>query len=205
MNRKWLLGGLAAVAALAAVLALSLIGGGAVGRSLLSPAATTTPTPTTPTRPLTVRFVDSIADFGISYPSSWVRRQSGDSTVRLVAASPDDSAALSVSVRSSGLSDPVTDSTIGVVRPLTDDLLRADRRITKIGQPVGVRVSGLPGYRYQYTYRTAKGGHGAHVHFFLFNGKFLIQIVLQAVPASKISALGTTFERIAGTFELTKP
>lgn len=194
------------MAALAAVLALSLIGGGAVGRSLLSPAATTTPaSPRTPKRPLTVRFVDSIADFGISYPSSWVRRQSGDSTVRLVAASPDDSAALSVSVRSSGLSEPVTDSTIGVVRPLTDDLLRADRRITKIGQPVGVSVSGLPGYRYQYTYRTAKGGHGAHVHFFLFNGKLLIQIVLQAVPASKMSTLGTTFERIAGTFELTKP
>ena len=205
MNRKWLLWGATAVVGLAVVLALSLIGGGAVGRSMLPSPEATTPRPAAPKRPLTVRFADNLTDFAISYPASWVRRQAGDATVRLVAAAPDDSAAVSVSVRSSGLAYAVNDSTVGVVRPLTDDLLHADRRITKIGDPVAVRVGGLPGYRYQYTYRTAGGGHGAHVHFFLFKDKLLIQIVLQAIPASKLSTLGHTFERIAGTFALTKP
>lgn len=190
MNRNWLVGGVAAALALAAVLALVV--GGLVGRSIV-------PSPA-PERPATVRFTDTLTDVSISYPATWVRRIANDQAVRLVASAPDASASLSVSVRKSGL-EAVTDDTLSIVRPLTDDLLHQDNRIGTIGEPVAVKIGGLPGYRYTYTYTKADGSDGAHIHYFLFKGARLIQIVLQAVPASRLPSLQPTFDRIAGTFE----
>ena len=77
MERKWLVGIVAGVLALAAVLAL--IGGGVVGRSIVpSPTTTAQPPP-----PETVRFRDSLTDVAIAYPSTWVRRISKDQAVRV--------------------------------------------------------------------------------------------------------------------------
>jgi hypothetical protein len=190
VNRNWLVGGVAAFLALAAVLALVV--GGLVGRSIV-------PSPA-PERPAPVRFADTVTDVSISYPATWVRRITNDTAVRLVASAPDASASLSVSVRKSDL-EAVTDDTLSIVRPLTDELLRQDKRIGAIGEPVAVKIGGLPGYRYTYTYTKADGSDGAHVHYFLFKGARLIQLVLQAVPASRLQALQPTFDRIAGTFQ----
>jgi hypothetical protein len=193
VNRNWLVGGVAAALALAAVLALVV--GGLVGRSIV-------PSPA-PERPATVRFTDTLTDVSISYPATWVRRMSNDQAVRLVASAPDASASLSVSVRKSDL-EAVTDDTLSIVRPLTDDLLHQDKRIETIGEPVAVKIGGLPGYRYTYAYKKADGSDGAHIHYFLFKGARLIQIVLQAVPATGLQSLQPTFDRIAGTFEGTR-
>lgn len=200
MNRKWLVGGVAAFLALAAVLALVV--GGVVGRSIV-PSSEEPATPTTavepeqPTGP--VRFTDTLTDVSIAYPATWGRRMARDQAVRLVAASPDASAAVSVSVRRSDL-ETVTADTLSVVRPLTDDLLREDDRIGELPEPQAVTLDGLPGYRYTYTYRDDDGGRGAHIHYFLFKAERLIQIVLQAVPASKLADLQPTFDEIASTF-----
>ncbi len=180
------------MAALAVAVALALVVGGVVGRSIV-------PSPA-PSRPAMVRFSDTLTDVSISYPATWVRRAPKDQAMRLVVSARDASAGLSISVRKTEL-DAVSEKTLGVVRPLTDDLLRADDRITTIGEPVAVKVGGLPGYRYGYTYRTADGGDGAHIHYFLFKAKRLIQIVMQVVPASRLSSLEPTFHRIAGTFQ----
>ena len=188
MNRKWLVGGVAAFLGVAAVLALVV--GGVVGRSIV-PSATEPP-------PSTVRVKDTLTDVSIAYPASWVQRMSEDQAVRIVASSRDASAAVSVSVRKSGL-ETVTADSLPIVRPLTDDLLREDDRIREVPEPVAVTIDGLPGYRYTYTYRQARG-EGAHVHYFLFKGDRLVQIVLQAVPASKLPALQSTFDRIAQSF-----
>lgn len=192
MERKWLVAGVVGVLALFAVLALVV--GGVVGRSIV-------PTPAEPSRPATVRFADTLTDVAISYPATWVRRTPRDQGVRILASSPDGSAAVSVSVRKSGLEEPVTQETLPIVRSLTDDLLKADTRITALADPVAVTLGGLPGYRYTYTYRMADNTEGAHIHYYLFKGDRLVQIVLQAVPASKLPALRPTFERIADTFE----
>lgn len=192
MDRKWLVAGVVGVLALFAVLALVV--GGVVGRSIV-------PAPAEPSRPATVRFADTLTDVAISYPATWVRRSPQDQGVRILASSRDGSAAVSVSVRKSGLEEPVTIETLPVVRSLTDDLLKADNRITAITEPVPVTIGGLPGYRYTYTYRTADKTEGAHIHYFLFKRDRLVQIVLQAVPASRLPALKPTFERIADTFE----
>lgn len=190
MNRKWLVGGILAALALAG--ALALVVGGIVGRSIV-------PSPPAPSRPALVPFSDTLTDVSISYPESWKRRAPEDQAVRFVASSPDDSAGVSVSVRKTDL-EPVTKETLPAVRALTDDLLRADTRITTISEPVAVELGGLPGYRYRYTYRTQDGGDGAHVHYFLFKPGRLVQVVLQAVPASRLPGLEPTFDRIASTF-----
>ena len=198
MNRKWLFGGVAAFLALAAVLALVV--GGVVGRSIVpTPTESETPAAEEPERPRTLRFTDTLTDVSIAYPSDWERRIAGDQAVRLVASSPDASAAVSISVRRSGL-ETITTQTLPIVRPLTDDLLREDNRIRALPEPVAVTVDGLPGYRYTYNYRRDEGGLGAHIHYFLFKGPRLIQMVLQAVPASKLPALQATFDEIARTF-----
>lgn len=192
MDRRWLVGGVVGVLALAAVLALVV--GGVVGRSIV-------PTPSEPSRPATVRFADTLTDVAISYPATWVRRSSPDQGVRILASSPDASAGVSVSVRKSGLEEPVTPPTLPVVRPLTEDLLRADNRIVRITDPEVVTTGGLPGYRYTYTYRTQDKTEGAHIHYFLFKDERLVQLVLQAVPSTKLPALEATFNQIADTFE----
>lgn len=187
-----MLGGAVGGLILAAVVALKV--GGVVGGTIVPKPA---PKPQRP--PETVRFSDTLTDFAIAYPATWVRRAPKDQQVRFVASSPDASAGVSVSVRRSGL-DPITSRTLPVVRPLTDDLLRADKRITAIADPVAVQVGGLPGYRYHYTYRSSGNAEGAHIHYFLFKNKRLIQLVLQAVPSSQLATLEPTFARIAASF-----
>jgi hypothetical protein len=194
VNRKWLVGGVAAFLAIVAVLALVL--GGVVGRSIVPSSSPDTP-------PSTVRFSDTLTDVSISYPATWVRRFPKDQGVRLVASSPDASAAVSVSVRKSGL-EPVTADTLPLVRPLTDDLLHQDDRIRDVPDPTAVTIDDLPGYRYTYMYRTDGGGSGAHVHYFLFNGDRLVQVVLQAVPAAKLPQLQATFDSVAGTLRASR-
>lgn len=204
MERKWLVGIVAGVLAVAAVLAL--IVGGVVGRSIVpSPATTSSPATTTPASGADmVRFADTLTDVAIAYPATWVKRMSNDQAVRILASSPDASAGLSVSVRKSGL-DEVTQQTLPVVRPLTDDLVRGDNRITALADPVAVTVGGLPGYRYRYTYTTADKTEGAHDHYFLFKTGRLIQVVLQAVPSTNLKTLQPTFDRIADSFQGTGP
>jgi len=182
-----------ALVLLAAAAVLALVVGGAVGRKIV-PAP-----PPTKRVPPTVGFADTLTDVAVSYPASWRRRSPRDQAVRLVAASPDESVGVSISVRKSGL-EPVTERTLPIVRPLTDGLLRADSRVNGVPAPVAVSLDGLPGYRYQYTYRTRDGGNGAHVHYFLFEVRRLIQLVLQAVPAARLAKENPTFESIAGTF-----
>jgi hypothetical protein len=195
MDRKLLVAGVVGVLALFAVLALVV--GGVVGRSIV-------PKPAEPSRPATVRFADTLTDVAISYPATWERRTSRDQAVRILASSPDSVAAVSVSVRKSGIEETVTQQNLPVVRTLTDALLRQDKQIIATTDPVAVTVGGLPGYRYRYTYRTADSTEGAHVHYYLFKGDRLVQLVLQSVPATALPALQPTFDQIAGTFEGTR-
>jgi uncharacterized iron-regulated membrane protein len=203
VSKRWLLGG---VAAFLAVGVLALVVGGVVGRSIVPAAEEPAPGPQPAVvepepeeAPRSVRFTDTLTAVSIAYPSTWDRRFAADQAVRLVASSPDASAAVSISVRKSDL-ETVTSETLPIVRPLTDDLLRADARIGELPEPAAVTVDGLPGYRYTYTYRTDAGGRGAHIHYFLFKADRLIQMVLQAVPASKLASLQATFDEIAGSF-----
>lgn len=190
MSRRWIIASIAAALGVAAVLALLL--GGVIGRHIA-------PSPP-PATPATVRFEDAVNHLAVAYPSSWERRTPRDQAVRVVAASADASASLSLSVRRSGL-EPVTAATLAVVRPLTDDLIASDTRIHGAAEPSPVTLGGLPGYRYRYSLTKSDGRSAAHVHYFLFKGRELIQLVLQAEPAQRLTRFDPTFDDIAASFD----
>jgi hypothetical protein len=187
VNRKLLL-----VVAVAAVLAL--VAGAAVGRNLLS--TPSTPAPQTDV----VRFKDTVAKVSIAYPATWRRlpQRPGDPDLALLAAA-DDSTSLLMRVSASGLTAPVTTTTLPIVRKYTDGLLSADQRAKQLVAPVAVTAGGLPGWRYRYTFGSGATG-GAHDHYFLFKAGRMIQLVFQAMPAERLPAVAPVFDSIASSF-----
>jgi len=187
VNRKLLV-----VVIVAAVLALVV--GAAVGRNLISPDGASAP------RADVVRFKDEVSKFSIAYPASWrvLPATAGDGDLSLRVAR-DDAASMQVRSTVVGLEN-VTKQSLPVVKKFTDDLLSEDKRVQLLKQPDPVELGGVPGYRYRYTYGEGATG-GAHDHYFLFKDRRMIQLVFQAVPATRLAELESTFQRIAGTFE----
>lgn len=178
-------------AGVAAILALVI--GAAVGRSIIPSAD--------PQRPQPAHFDDPLLGIALTYPGSWRRLKSTDPQVRLLAAAGPSSSLL-VRVTKSDLEN-VKQETLPVVRQLTDELLAADERARMLSAPTAISLDGLLGYRYRYTYSGADGSTGAHVHYFLFKRRRLIQLVFQAVPATTLAAAEPTFERITATLRST--
>ena len=190
VNRKWMV-----AAGVAAILALVI--GAAVGRSIIPSDAKKR----TVTTPKPVRFSDPVVGLSLSYPAGWSRLGSKDPQVRLVAAqSPTTSMSLRVSP--SKLAD-VTPRTLPVVRQFTDELVAADPRAKVLTPAEPVVLGGLPGYRYSYTYTTSGGTSGAHIHYFLFKHRRLVQLVFQSLPATDLSKDEPVFDRIASTLKST--
>lgn len=182
-------------AGVAAILALAM--GVVVGRSII-------PSTTETKQPDPVRFVDSAAGVSLTYPGSWRRLPSTDTQVRLLADN-GPSRALSLSLRVTGTEiKDVKEETLPVVREFTDSLISEDQRATMLSAPEPVSLGGMVGYRYRYNFTSADGSAGSHVHYFMFNGGKLIQLVFQAVPATRLTAAEPKFEQIAGTLRSTE-
>ncbi len=146
-----------------------------------------------------VRFRDGAASVSIAYPATWARVRPSDPEVRLLVAA-DDSTSLLMRVAPIGLEAQVTPGTLPLVRPLTDRLVGAGERVRLLAAPRTVVLGGLPGYRYRYTFSSVGGHRGAHLHYFLFKEKRMIQLVFQALPSDRLPELSGVFERIAATF-----
>jgi hypothetical protein len=180
-------------AGVAAILALLI--GAAVGRSIIPSAPQRTPPPPP------VEFEDAESGIGLTYPGTWRTLPSNDPQVRLLAAAGLSRSVL-IRVTGSGIVD-VKRETLPVVRQFTDPLLAADARAHQLSAPEAISLGGLLGYRYRYTYTSKDGSTGAHVHYFLFKHRRMIQLVFQALPATGLAAAEPTFERIAATFRST--
>ena len=135
----------------------------------------------------------------LAYPAVWTRlpTPAGDPEVALRAAS-GTAMSLLVRVTKLGLAK-VTTRTLPIVRKLTDELVASDPRSEQLSAPVAVTVGGLPGYRYRYRFGNGADS-GAHVHYFLFKGVQMIQLVLQALPAERLPQVEPVFDRIVSTF-----
>ncbi len=145
-----------------------------------------------------VREVIAPAEVSVAYPRDWTkRRQARDPEVKLVVAR-DRSASLLVRVTATGLD--VTSDTLELVRPLTDSLVNADRRVELLEQPTQVLVGGLPGYRYRYRFVTTDGTPGVHDHYFLFKQGQMVTLVFQALPASRAPELSGLFDEMVQMF-----
>jgi hypothetical protein len=177
-------------AGVAAVLALVI--GAAVGRSIIPSSS-----PQRPPAPEPAEFTDAETGLALTYPGTWRRLPSTDPQVRLLASS-GPSASVLLRVTRSQIAN-VKQETLPVVRQFTDPLLAADQRTQQLSAPEAVSLGGLLGYRYRYTYTGRDGSTGAHVHYFLFKPGKMIQLVFQTVPATSLSKVEPTFERIAAT------
>ena len=177
-------------AGVAAILALVI--GAAVGRSVIPSASQHRSPPPEP-----VEFTDADAGIALTYPGTWRQLPSTDPQVRLLAAAGTSTSLLLRVTRSEIAA--VKQETLPVVRQFTDQLMAADERAKQLSTPEAVSLGGLLGYRYRYTYTSEDGSTGAHVHYFLFKRDKMSQLVFQAVPATRLSKVEPTFERIAST------
>ncbi len=184
--------------ALGGILALALgLAAFLVGQQL-APSSASRHAPKRAARPSPdlTQFQDPAGAFTLSYPSSWRRLPPTEAQVPLLAASGDGASLL---VRKTPIGPEL--GAVGAARKLADRVVRSGKNVTYLRAPQQVRLGGLPGFLYLYTFDDPSTGvRGAHAHYFLFQGTTMITLVFQAVPASRILSLAPLFDRVAGTF-----
>jgi len=106
----------------------------------------------------------------------------------------------SVLVRIAPLGLAVVPETVGAARQITDKLVRAAGKIKLLRRPRRIKLGGLSGYLYLYTFRDpGTKQKTAHAHYFLFRGENMITLVFQAVPAERFVEFAPLFDRIAAS------
>ncbi len=162
-----------------------------------SPAGTPRPSPPRDPPPGFVAFRDEL--FSIAHPASWIRRQSRDPEIALLAMTRDSSA--SFLVRAVPVGFEIESANLEAAKRLTDRVVTSGRRVKLLAPPQRSDLGGLPGFFYLYTFKDADSGRrGAHSHYFLFRGETMITIVFQTLPADRLALYAPLFDRIARTF-----
>lgn len=188
---KWLIAG-----AIGAV--LIALGAAALARELVSSSSDAdSPKKRPPKARAFVRFTDRQAGFSISYPSRWRRLTPGDNQVRLLVAGGGASGL----VRTAPLGVRVRPENLKAAKKITDNLVKTAGRVRPLRRAQQVRLGGLPGYLYIYSFRDrGTGERGAHAHYFLFRDETMLTVVFQALPARTFTGLAPLFQRIANSF-----
>ncbi|MDX6691062.1 MAG: hypothetical protein QOG15_2519 [Solirubrobacteraceae bacterium] len=190
MNRKWVV-----VGALAAVLAIVL--GARLGHDLLTQDPAAKPAkPAKPAAPTVKRFHETVSDISLSFPASWTQLPSPDPEVPLLAVAPGRTAVLQLRRSATGLEEDITRDTLPIAKRLTDPLFAAIKHTKLIEPAKAVEMGGLVGWRYRYT---VDGDQRARDHYFLFKGRFLLSMVFEVKPASRLQAVTPQFDRIASS------
>ena len=150
-----------------------------------------------------MRFSDPQTGFSITHPSRWRRLSPADGQVRLLVAGGGGASLL---VRRSSLGLRVRPETLRSAKKLTDNLVKEAGNVQQVRRPQQVRLSGLPGYLYVYTFRDrGTRQRGAHAHYFLFRNENMFSIVFQALPARNFAGVAPLFQRIANSFRAEPP
>lgn len=207
MRRKLVLVGgtfLAAfVGALVVVLA-SDVGGGLLPGTAGPSEATPSPEPTTADGGEPAGFVefrDREAGFSLAYPEDWERIEHEDPQVRLLA-TPNRRDSLLVRLIDLEADVEVTEADLPAFREYTDRVVGGGEGVEILDEPVAIELGGLPGLYYLYTFEDPQSGEqGVHSHYFLFDGRMVISIVMQALPTDRFAALAPTFKAIVDSFE----
>lgn len=145
---------------------------------------------------VTVR--DRQGTFEIGYPSGWRRLHPDDPQVVLLAAGPNGASLL---VRKTLLNGTVGVGNLPAAKRIADRVVDSGNGVSLLRSPQRVTLGGLPGYLYLYTFTDPTSGQrGAHAHYFLFDGRTMVTLVFQAMPAPRILSLSHQFDRVAATF-----
>ena len=202
MNRKRLLAIVAGVLVLGAGLGVL---GFAVSQRLLGPegpppAAAAAPSPAPRMPPGFVEFRHPPAGFALGYPADWRRLPSSDPQVVLVAAR---NAQESFLVRVAELESPVGPQELPAVKPVTDQIVKANQSVQLLAEPAQIELGGLPGYFYFYSFADpGSGQRGVHSHFFVFKERKMITLVFQALPVEHFPRVAPTFDQITSSFRV---
>lgn len=145
-----------------------------------------------------VAFTDPSGLIAGAYPAGWRRLPSGDPQIVLLVAGAGGASLL---VRETPLSAAVGPQNLAAGKRLATQIVRSGDDEIPIRPPQEVTLGGLPGYLYLYSFwNQGSGQRGAHAHYFLFDGRVMVTLVFQALPATRIVALAPLFDRIAATF-----
>ena len=198
--REWLAVGPRKWVAVGVAVALAAGIGVGVGLLILSAVSSDPPRrPADAPPPGFVRFRDPRVGFSLLYPSSWVRLEARDPDVVLIAAQRGGTA--SILVRTFPLRFTVNRETLGVGRALSDRVVASDRNVGLLARPTPITLGGLKGFFYFYAFRDERTRQrGIHSHYFVFEDRTMISMVLQSLPAEEFKRLAPLFDRIEGSF-----
>jgi hypothetical protein len=174
---------------------LAAVGAALIARQLVS---SDSPSATKPSAPRGfVEFRDPRARLSLAYPKGWTRLQSPDTAVELLVARDDG---VSFLLRTVPLRLAITAENLSQAKQFTDKTLKDNKRLKLLGKPQVIKLGGMPGFLYVYTFRDPQTRRtAAHAHYFVFRGRRMISLVFQALPADRLADLAPTFESIART------
>lgn len=150
--------------------------------------------------------------FTIELPENWVffEQERRDPDIAMVAGVPATQNNVRVRVtpleQTVILNDAVPETTIQEFQAQFDKFIDDGEGVIDVMQRQRVRINGVQGFHYLYTFRDEPSGEeGVHSHFFLLGGDRLYTLVFQALPTSNYSGLARTFDEILTSFRLIRP
>lgn len=148
-----------------------------------------------------VEFVDDEGGYALSYPEDWERIEVDDPQVRLLA-TPNRRDSLFVRLIDLEADVEVAEGDLPAFREYTDRIVQGGEGVEILDEPVALELGGLPALYYLYTFEDPSSGQrGVHSHYFVFEGRTVISIVMQALPTDRFAGLAPTFKAIVDSFE----
>ncbi len=140
-------------------------------------------------------FRDDETGFSIRYPSAWQRFDAPVREVRLLVADGPHS----VQVRTRRTEVPTTPQNLSNLKAFADGSIAGPT--TVVLQQESVTVNGLIGFRYLYTFTDQDSGiQGAHLHYFLFQGHKMHDLIFQALPTDTFAQIEGVFNQMLESF-----
>ncbi|MGH4013869.1 MAG: hypothetical protein ACRDSL_08045 [Pseudonocardiaceae bacterium] len=140
------------------------------------------------------------AGIALSYPSSWVQLKTDDPQILLLASDGPENSFL---LRAVELPNPVGQQELGSAKQLTDQIVGANQTAKMLVEPTRIELGGLPGHWYFYSFQDeASGQPGIHSHYFVFDGKTMLTLVFQTLPAEKFQESAPIFDQITSSFRV---
>ncbi|HEV3400496.1 MAG TPA: hypothetical protein VG078_01645, partial [Acidimicrobiales bacterium] len=183
-----------------AVIALAIYAVSLSGRD--DDEATAPTTTTAQARPLVTlppgaftNFRDDETGFSIRYPSAWERYEAPVREIRLLVGDGP----YSVRVRSRRTEEATTAQNLANVKAFADGSIAGPTVV--VLQQESLTVNGMIGFRYLYTFTDESSGiQGAHLHYFLFQGHKMHDLIFQALPTESFTQIEGVFGQMLESF-----
>ena len=137
-------------------------------------------------------------DLGVKfdYPDGWRLVDDSPTEVLILEAGHADDLVL---IRKTGLHAEVNATNIADFRTVTDGILGDPKANLDLLDTGRVRIGGLPGVVYLYTF-PFKSGRGMQAQYFAFQGRDLYTLVFQTGRAERFAQLAHSFDVVLATF-----